>query len=68
MIEQGACWGELLNVAEEQVALHVTVVTSTSARSGVAMHAMDARAAWVESSVAGGQATTATPEPSSNDP
>ena len=50
------------------VALHLTVVMSTSAQSGVAMHAMAARAAWVASNEAVAHATPTGVAHSSNDP
>jgi hypothetical protein len=51
-----------------QVALHLTVVTSTNAQSGAAMHAMDVRAAWEEPNAGVAHDTTAIPGPTSNDP
>ena len=52
----------------EGVALHLTVVTNTSVRSGVAEHAMDAHAASVESSEAAAHETTVVRASSSNGP
>ena len=51
-----------------RIALHLTVVTSTNAQSGAAMHAMDARAAWEEPNAGVAHDTTAIPGPTSNDP
>jgi hypothetical protein len=54
--------------AKHRVALHLTVVMSTSAQSGVAMHAMAARAAWVASNEAAAHDTTTGVAHSNNDP
>ena len=51
---------------QQPVAPPLTVVTSTSAQSGVAMHAMAARAAWVASNAAAARETTTTLAHSSN--
>ena len=58
----------LLSFREAPVALHLTVVMSTSAQSGVAMHAMAARAAWVASNAAAAHDTTTGVAHSSNAP
>jgi hypothetical protein len=49
------------------VALHLTVVTNTSAQSGVEALERDARVAWVVSSLAVAHETTAVPGSSNHD-